>query len=75
MHSATEAALRKLDLIDFIPDSQGEAQIRTFQGRRVIVDDGWPRAARQPRERQNRPKSGMAHEGKKRQNACEQRTI
>ena len=42
MHSATEAALRKLDLIDFIPDSQGEAQIRTFQGRRVIVDDGCP---------------------------------
>ena len=25
MHSATEAALRKLDLIDFIPDSQGKA--------------------------------------------------
>ncbi|HZL78107.1 MAG TPA: major capsid protein [Candidatus Limnocylindrales bacterium] len=42
MHSATEAALRKLDLIDFIPDSQGESQIRTFQGRRVIVDDGCP---------------------------------
>ena len=42
MHSAVEAALRKLDLIDFIPDSQGETQIRTFQGRRVIVDDGCP---------------------------------
>jgi hypothetical protein len=42
MHSAVEASLRKLDLIDFIPDSQGEAQIRTFQGRRVIVDDGCP---------------------------------
>ncbi len=28
MHSATEAALRKLDLIDFIPDSEGKAQIR-----------------------------------------------
>jgi hypothetical protein len=39
MHSATEAALRKLDLIDFIPDSEGKAQIRVFQGRRVIVDD------------------------------------
>ena len=39
MHSATEAALRKLDLIDFIPDSEGKAQIKTFQGRRVIVDD------------------------------------
>jgi hypothetical protein len=45
MHSAVEAALRKLDLIDFIPDSQGEAQIRTFQGRRVIVDDGCPNRA------------------------------
>ena len=45
MHSAVEAALRKLDLIDFIPDSQGTAQIRTFQGRRVIVDDGCPSRA------------------------------
>src|SRR6185436_7145314 len=26
MHSATEAALRKLDLIDFIPDSEGKSQ-------------------------------------------------
>src|SRR5688572_4526152 len=42
MHSATEAALRKLDLIDFIPDSEGKAQIRVFQGRRVIVDDNLP---------------------------------
>lgn len=42
MHSATEAALRKLDLIDFVPDSEGKAQIRTFQGRRVIVDDNLP---------------------------------
>jgi hypothetical protein len=42
MHSATEAALRKLDLIDFVPDSEGKSQIRTFQGRRVIVDDNLP---------------------------------
>lgn len=42
MHSATESALRKLDLIDFIPDSEGKTQIRTFQGRRVIVDDNLP---------------------------------
>ena len=42
MHSGTEAALRKLDLIDFIPDSEGKAQIKTFQGRRVIVDDNLP---------------------------------
>ena len=42
LHSATEAALRKLDLIDFIPGSYGEAQIKTFQGRRVVVDDSLP---------------------------------
>ncbi len=45
IHSATEAALRKLDLIDMIPDSEGKAQIATFQGRRVIVDDGLPTRA------------------------------
>ena len=45
LHSATEAALRKLDLIDYIPDSAGKAQIRTFQGRRVIVDDNMPTRA------------------------------
>jgi hypothetical protein len=42
MHSATEAALRKLDLIDFIPDSEGKPMLRVFQGRRVIVDDSLP---------------------------------
>ena len=42
MHSATEAALRKLDLIDFLTDSEYKAQIRTFQGRRVIIDDTCP---------------------------------
>ena len=42
MHSDTEAALRKLDLIDFIPDSEGKAQIKSFQGRRVVVDDTLP---------------------------------
>lgn len=42
MHSATEAALRKLDLIDFIPDSEGKAMLRVFQGRKVIVDDSLP---------------------------------
>jgi hypothetical protein len=42
LHSATEAVLRKLDLIDFIPDSEGKTQIKTFQGRRVIVDDSMP---------------------------------
>src|SRR5512136_356438 len=45
MHSGTEAALRKLDLIDFIPESEGKAQLRTFQGRKVIVDDKLPTRA------------------------------
>src|SRR5512146_1764176 len=45
MHSATEAALRKLDLIDFLPDSEGKAMLRTFQGRRVVVDDTLPTRA------------------------------
>ena len=42
VHSATEAALRKLDLIDMVPDSEGKAEVATFQGRRVIVDDTLP---------------------------------
>src|SRR5512137_319056 len=45
MHSATEAGLRKLDLIDFIPDSEGKAMLRTFQGRKVVVDDNLPTRA------------------------------
>ena len=45
MHSATEAALRKLDLIDFIPDSEGKPMLRSFQGRRVVVDDNLPSRA------------------------------
>ena len=45
MHSATEAALRKLDLIDFLPDSEGKPMLRTFQGRRVVVDDTLPTRA------------------------------
>ena len=42
MHSATEAALRKQDLIDFIPASGGTPMIRSFQGRQVVVDDNLP---------------------------------
>ncbi len=42
VHSSTEAALRKLDLIDFVPDSKGQDLIRVFQGRRVIIDDSLP---------------------------------
>lgn len=39
MSSAMKTQLRKLDLIDFIPDSQGTVNIPTYQGKRVIVDD------------------------------------
>lgn len=42
IHSATEAYLKKLDLIDYVPDSEGKASIATFQGRRVVVDDDLP---------------------------------
>ena len=45
MHSATEAALRKLDLIATIPGSEGKAAVILFQGRRVVVDDGLPTRA------------------------------
>lgn len=45
MHSATEAALKKLDLIDFLPDSEGKPSLAVFQGRRVIVDDTLPTRA------------------------------
>ncbi len=42
MHSAVEALLAKLDLIDFIPNSQQAGVIKVFQGLEVIVDDGCP---------------------------------
>jgi hypothetical protein len=42
MHSATEAALLKLDLIDFIPQSEGKPDLKKFQGLTVITDDFLP---------------------------------
>jgi hypothetical protein len=42
MHSATERVLRKQDLIEYLPDSEGKMTIATYQGKRVIVDDGMP---------------------------------
>ena len=45
MHSATVAKLVKDDLIQYIKPSEGEAEIPTFLGKRVIVDDGLPNAA------------------------------
>lgn len=42
MHSVVYTRLRKLNLIDFIPDSKGVINFPTYLGKRVIVDDGLP---------------------------------
>lgn len=42
VHSATYSSMRKQNLIDFIPNSQGVYDIPTYMGKRVIVDDGLP---------------------------------
>lgn len=44
MHSATEAALKKQNLIDTVQPSNDVA-FGTYQGKRVIVDDGCPVAS------------------------------
>jgi hypothetical protein len=44
MHSAVEASLGKQDLIDFVPQSEGKPMMKTFQGLRIIIDDGMPAA-------------------------------
>lgn len=41
MHSATKAYLKKQNLIEFERDST-DVEFETYQGRRVIVDDGCP---------------------------------
>jgi len=41
-HSAVEASLRKLDLIDLVIPSDGGKPISMFQGLRLIVDDTCP---------------------------------
>ena len=40
VHSVVFKRLRKLDLIDMIPDSQQNPTIPTYQGLRLLVDDG-----------------------------------
>lgn len=42
MHSATEAYLKKQDLIEYVQESQGGATYATFRGLRVITDDTAP---------------------------------
>lgn len=47
VHSTVMATLRKNNLIDFVPDSINGLSVRipTFQGRRLIQDDGMPNPA------------------------------
>ena len=45
MHSKLHTRLQKLDLIEFIPDSQANVGWGTYMGNTVIVDDGVPREA------------------------------
>lgn len=42
MHSATEAYLKKQDLIEYVQESNGGATYATFRGLRVITDDTAP---------------------------------
>lgn len=42
MHSAAEASLALDEQIEWVPDSETKARIRTFQGKPVIIDDGCP---------------------------------
>lgn len=44
VHSATMRRMRKLDLIDFVLDSEMKPTIPVYGGKRVIVDDGMPQA-------------------------------
>jgi hypothetical protein len=44
VHSVVYNRMQKNNLIDFIPDSNGQINIPTFLGRRVIVDDGMPKS-------------------------------
>jgi len=43
VHSVVYTRMKKLNLIDFIPDARGETNIEVYRGMRVIVDDAMPR--------------------------------
>ncbi len=45
MHSATEASLAKQDLISVLKGSEGKADVKTFMGKSVVVDDSCPKDA------------------------------
>lgn len=42
VHGKTYTILKKLNLIDFIPDAEGKPTIATYMGKPVTVDDGLP---------------------------------
>jgi hypothetical protein len=44
VHSAVYSRMRKNNLIDFIQDSVTGADLATFQGLRLVVDDGLPKS-------------------------------
>lgn len=44
VHSVVYGRMLKNNLIDFLPDSEGNPTIKTFMGARVIVDDTMPRS-------------------------------
>ena len=41
VHDVVYTRMRKLNLIDFIPDARGETMISVYQGVRVLVDNGF----------------------------------
>lgn len=43
VHSVVYTRMKKLNLIDFIPDARGETNIEVYRGMRVIMDDAMPR--------------------------------
>jgi len=43
MHRAVYTHLQKQNLIDFVPDSDQKTQIPTYQGLRIVVDNGMPK--------------------------------
>jgi hypothetical protein len=45
MHSVIYTRLKKQNLIDFIPDSEGRVRFATYLGYRIVVDDNCPAVA------------------------------
>lgn len=45
VHSVVYNTMRKNDVIDFVPDSDGKNEIPVYRGARLVVDDGMPNTA------------------------------